>query len=201
MPGRVCRGRAPAPWLRIRHAGRAPGKRRGSLHDRASRRRLGEIQDHGVLQASYAPGQDRRPARRSCSTPDHRGLSPVDSQDRRAISQGDERSITATPGRPVWLVSGFIGHDLSDSQADSAGSIPCHMFHETAGHLSPKECGQPGQSPLHLGSIVEVEVPCGVQLPVPDRERVRWEVLAGRRPVRPGRDVQGVLTLQVRRAG
>jgi uncharacterized protein (UPF0548 family) len=80
-------------------------------------------------------------------------------------------------------------------------SIPCHVFHETAGHLSPKECGQPGQSPLHLGSIVEVEVPCGVQLPVPDRERVRWEVLAGRRPVRPGRDVQGVLTLQVRRAG
>ena len=32
--------------------------------------------------------------------------------------------MTATPGRPVWLVSGFVGHDLSDSQADSAGSIP-----------------------------------------------------------------------------
>src|SRR6185312_2309281 len=57
MPGRVCRGRASAPWLRIRHAGRAPGKRRGSLHDRASRRRLGELHDHGVLQASYAPGK------------------------------------------------------------------------------------------------------------------------------------------------
>ena len=96
MPGRVCRGRASVPWLRIRHAGRAPGKRRGSLHDRASRRRLGELQDHGVLQASYAPGQDRRPARRGCSTPDHRRLPPVAGQDRRAISQDDERSITVS---------------------------------------------------------------------------------------------------------
>jgi hypothetical protein len=32
--------------------------------------------------------------------------------------------MTATPGRSVWLVSDFIDRDLSDSQADSAGSIP-----------------------------------------------------------------------------
>ena len=35
---------------------------------------------------TQAPGQDRRPARRSCSTPDHRRLSSVAGQDRCAIS-------------------------------------------------------------------------------------------------------------------
>jgi hypothetical protein len=45
-------------------------------------------------------------------------------QDPRAISEGNEGSITATAGLGSRLLSGFIGHDLSDSQADSAGSIP-----------------------------------------------------------------------------
>jgi hypothetical protein len=39
----------------------------------------------------------------------------------RAISQGHERSITATGGLPSRLLSSFIGRDLSTSQANSAG--------------------------------------------------------------------------------
>jgi len=42
----------------------------------------------------------------------------------RAISQGDEGSVTATASLRSRLLSVLIGHDLSDSQADSAGSIP-----------------------------------------------------------------------------
>jgi hypothetical protein len=38
-----------------------------------------------------------------------------------AISQGHERSTTATAGRQTQLLNSFIGHDLSDSQADSSG--------------------------------------------------------------------------------
>jgi hypothetical protein len=45
----------------------------------------------------------------------------VKGQRERAISQGDKQSTTATPGLPTRLLSGSIGHDLSDSQADSAG--------------------------------------------------------------------------------
>jgi len=32
--------------------------------------------------------------------------------------------ITDTQGKSTWLVSDISGHDLSNSQADSAGSIP-----------------------------------------------------------------------------
>jgi hypothetical protein len=41
-----------------------------------------------------------------------------------AISQSDEGSITATASLRSRLLSILIGHDPSDSQADSAGSIP-----------------------------------------------------------------------------
>ena len=45
-------------------------------------------------------------------------------RERRAINvqlaRATERSITATPGIPSCLVSGISGHDLSNSQADSA---------------------------------------------------------------------------------
>src|SRR5207248_553579 len=56
------------------------------------------------------------------------GATVAGSVDRCAISVQLDRvtkgSITATPGRPRYLVTGSSGHDLSNSQADSAGSIP-----------------------------------------------------------------------------
>jgi hypothetical protein len=44
------------------------------------------------------------------------------------LARGDERSITATLGLPSCLITDAIGHDLSDSQADSAGPIPGERF-------------------------------------------------------------------------
>jgi hypothetical protein len=61
---------------------------------------------------------------------------------RRAIRQGDERSTAATPGQPTCLLSGFIGHDLSDSQADSADSIPVTRS-PTEKHSYSKSLQQP----------------------------------------------------------
>ena len=53
----------------------------------------------------------------------------------RAINQGDKRAITVTPGIPSCLASGISGHDLSNSQADSAGPIPGERFScKTIGH-------------------------------------------------------------------
>ena len=59
-----------------------------------------------------------------------RSSSPKAAVQLAAISQGQEQSITATPGRSSRLLSGFIGHDLSNFQADSAKAwspMPCMM--------------------------------------------------------------------------
>jgi hypothetical protein len=54
---------------------------------------------------------------------------------RRAISQGHERSTTATAGHQTRLLNSFICHDLSNSQADRP-DFPCARCvpDETANH-------------------------------------------------------------------
>ena len=63
----------------------------------------------------------RQPARTGCgpSSATCNAERPHAPCNKRAISQGDERSITANPGHPSCLIADVIGHDRSNSQADN----------------------------------------------------------------------------------
>src|SRR5262249_50132606 len=59
------------------------------------------------------------------------------------------------------------------------------------------EGGETGQASAHLGLVVEVEVPVGVKLRIPDGECTRRELLARRLEVGTPGDAEDVAAFQV----